>query len=242
MSLNHETTFLYLGHSTVLITTPTGKRILLDCWTSSNPLCPAAYKSVDSLGKLDLILLTHLHNDHAGDAQAIVNAHPETPVIAIYEACNWLQTKGAKNCKPMNKGGTQTVAGISVTMTHAFHSSSFQEADGTVVYGGEPAGFVVKLENEFTFYAAGDTALFGDMALIRELNHPTLALLPIGDTFTMGPREAAHAARLLGVADVIPIHHGTFPALTGTPEAFQEALAGQPDITVHPLQPGETLR
>jgi L-ascorbate metabolism protein UlaG (beta-lactamase superfamily) len=242
MPLNRETALTYLGHSTILIQTPGGKRVLIDPWTQGNPSCPEEWKTPERLGHLDLILMTHLHNDHVGDAEALVKANPEAQVVGIYEACNWLGSKGARNLKPMNKGGSQTVVGIQIVMTPAFHSSSFQEADGTVVYGGEPAGYILKFENGFTVYAAGDTAVFGDMALLRELYRPEMALLPIGDLFTMGPREAAHAIRLLGVSHVLPIHYATFPVLTGTPEALQREAAGIANLTIHALKPGEMLR
>jgi L-ascorbate metabolism protein UlaG (beta-lactamase superfamily) len=242
MTLDRNTAITYLGHSTVLIETPGGKRLLLDPWTVGNPSCPPAWKEVSRLGRLDLILLTHLHNDHVGDAEEIVKSNPDAAVVAIYEACNWLGGKGAKNLRPMNKGGSQTVAGIEISMTHAFHSTSFHESDGSVVYGGEPAGYILRLENGFTLYAAGDTALFGDMALLKALYQPELALLPIGDLFTMGPRQAAMAIRLLGVTHVLPIHYATFPVLTGTPEALREYTSDISGLTIHALKPGETLR
>src|SRR5262249_21974957 len=138
MSLNRDTAITYLGHGTVLIETPGGKRLLIDPWTIGNPACPDEWKSPERLGKLDLILLTHIHNDHAGDAEAILKVNPEANVVAIFEACTWLGGKGAKNLHPMNKGGSHTVAGIEITMTQAIHSSSFEEADGRIVYGGEP--------------------------------------------------------------------------------------------------------
>ena len=242
MPQNHDTLFTYLGHSTVLIETPTGKRLLLDPWTVGNPACPQEWKSVESLGKLDIILFTHLHNDHVGDAATIVHTNPDASVVGIFEACNWIKKKGANNIRPMNKGGSQTIAGVEIIMTHAFHSSSFTEEDGTVVYGGEPVGYILRLENGFTLYAAGDTALYGDMALLKDLYRPELALLPIGDLFTMGPKQAAHAIRLLGVSQVLPIHYATFPVLTGTPEALLQATADIPDLSIHAIKPGTTLR
>lgn len=244
MTLERNTALFYLGHSTVLIETPSGKRLLLDPFTTSNPRCPDAYKAPEALGPLDAILLTHIHNDHCADVESILKVYPDTPVVAIPEACAWVSGKGAKNTLPMNKGGTQKVAGIEVTMTHAIHSSSFSEADGTIIYGGEPAGYILKMENNFTLYAAGDTALFSDMTLLRDLYQPELALLPIGDHYTMGPRQAAHATRLLGVRHVLPIHYATFPVLVGTPEAFQQHLTGSglSEVIVQALQPGETLR
>src|SRR5262249_22712530 len=146
-----------------------GRRLLIDPWTTGNPACPNEWKSPERLGRLDAILLTHLHNDHVGDAEAIVKANPEAAVVALAEAASWIAGKGAQRLHPMNKGGTLRLHGIEITLTHAFHSSSFQEADGRVIYGGEPAGYILKLENGFTLYVAGDTAVFGDMALLREL-------------------------------------------------------------------------
>ena len=240
--LNRDTAITYLGHSTVLIETPGGKRVLIDPWTVGNPACPTEWKPVDSLGTLDLILITHIHSDHVGDAQAIIHANPQASVVGIFEACNWLATKGASKLRPMSKGGTQIVEGLTLTMTHAIHSSSFTEADGSVSYGGEPAGYIIRCENGFTIYAAGDTGLFGDMALLHDLYHPDLALLPIGDLFTMGPFQAAHAIRLLRVDHVVPIHYATFPALTGTPEALREYTQDMPGLFIHDIQPGESLR
>ena len=233
---------MYLGHSTLLIDTPGGKRLLLDPWTKGNPACPPQFKTIEALGRLDAILITHIHTDHVGDAEEICKANPHAAVVGMFEACRWLERKGVQNTRPMNKGGSQSVGGINITLTHALHSSSFMEADGTVVYGGEPAGFIVRLEDGFTFYAAGDTALFGDMALLRELYHPALALLPIGDLYTMGPLEAAHAIRLLGVPHVLPIHYATFPMLTGTPDALREQTKDITDLTIHALKPGEWMR
>lgn len=242
MALNRDTEITYLGHATLLIETPGGKRILVDPWTTGNPACPEEYRNVDRLGKLDLILLTHIHGDHVGDAEAVIGANPEADVVAIFEACNWIGGKGAKYLHPMNIGGTQKVAGIDITMTFAIHSSSFTEADGSVVYGGDPVGYVLKLENGFTIYISGDTAVFGDMALIRDLYRPELAILPIGDHFTMGPREAALALKLLGVKHVLPVHYATFAVLTGTPEALADRTSDMPGLTIHSIAPGGTLR
>ncbi len=240
MSLNRDTTFIYMGHSTLLIKTPGGKHILIDPFLTPNPTCPTAYRSLDALPKIDLILLTHIHEDHCADVVEVAKRNPDAPIVAIVEACVWLGGKGLKNRLAfMNKGGTQEIEGISVTMTHADHTSSIVE-DGKLIYGGEPAGYVVVLENGFTFYDAGDTALFGDMALIGELYQPELAILPIGDHFTMGPREAAYALKLLKVPHALPVHYGTFPLLTGTAEALQEAMGDLP-VTLHILKPGEVL-
>ncbi|HLJ54368.1 MAG TPA: metal-dependent hydrolase [Chthonomonadaceae bacterium] len=242
MTLNRETEITWLGHATILVRTPGGKRLLIDPWTIGNPACPESWKDPAALGALDLVLVTHIHSDHVGDIQPVLAANPNAEVVGIFEACNWLQTKGAKSVRPMSKGGTQSVAGVQITMTDANHSSSFTEDDGTVIYGGEPAGYVLKLENGFTLYAAGDTGLFGDMALICHLYRPELAFLPIGDLFTMGPVQAAHAIRLLHVRHVVPIHYGTFPALTGTPEQLRDLTRDITGLSVHALKPGASLR
>ena len=242
MALDRDTTLTYLGHATLLIETPGGKRLLVDPFTVHNPACPPEWKRPEALGKLDAILLTHLHNDHVADLFTVLQGRPETPVVGMVEAADWAQTKGVKETRGMNKGGRQKVAGIEVTMTHADHSSSFQEEDGRTIYGGEPAGYVLTLENGFTLYIAGDTALFGDMALIRELYQPELACLPIGDHYTMGPKQAAVAIRLLGVRHVVPVHYATFPVLTGTPEALSALTADVEGLSIHALKPGESLR
>jgi L-ascorbate metabolism protein UlaG (beta-lactamase superfamily) len=140
----------------------------------------------------------------------------------------------------MSKGGTQQVGDFSVTMTQAMHSNSI-EFEEQRIYGGEPAGLVVRMPGGATVYHAGDTALFGDMKLIGELYQPQLAMLPIGDLFTMGPREAAHAIRFLNVKHVIPMHYATFPVLTGTPEKLREEARDITGLTIHALKPGESL-
>jgi L-ascorbate metabolism protein UlaG (beta-lactamase superfamily) len=143
---------------------------------------------------------------------------------------------------PVQKGGTTRVGGIKVTATNAFHSSSIALDDGSLIYGGEPLGYVIEFESGFRLYHAGDTCIFGDMRLIAELYRPDLALLPIGDQVVMSPYEAAHAVRLLGVGNVVPIHYGTFPFVPGTPEEFQQHVSEiAPDVNVHVMKPGEEL-
>ncbi len=143
---------------------------------------------------------------------------------------------------PIQKGGTIEVGGLKVTATNAFHSSSIALDDGSLIYGGEPLGYVIEFESGFRLYHAGDTCIFGDMRLIGELYRPDLALLPIGDQVVMSPYEAAHAVRLLGVGNVVPIHYGTFPFVPGTPEEFQQHVSEiAPGVNVHVMKPGEEL-
>ena len=235
-TLNNGVQITWYGHATTLITTPTGKRIMIDPFVKSNPACP---KELHTVENLDLLLITHGHTDHAADALDVIQSGKPKSVIAIHEIAVWLGGKGVQTVNGMNRGGTQTVEGIKVTMTPALHSSSIQDGDD-LIPGGEASGFVLELESGFRIYHAGDTALFGDMALIGDLWRPDLALLPIGGHYTMGPREAARAAQLLNVKRVIPIHYGTFPALTGTPEELRE-IGATTDFEVLALKPGETL-
>ena len=222
----------WLGHSSFSLKTPGGKTVLLDPWYAGNPSFPENAKPKAA----DIILVSHGHSDHITDAAATAKSTGAT-VVGIWEVTSWLGTKGVKNLEPMNKGGSIEVKGLRITMTEALHSSSFD--DNGIVYLGEPAGFVVRLENGQSFYFAGDTALFSDMKLIGELYKPEIAFLPIGDRFTMGPDTAAMAAKWLGVKQVVPMHYGTFPLLTGTPAKLKEHLAGT-NIQVLELKPGET--
>jgi L-ascorbate metabolism protein UlaG (beta-lactamase superfamily) len=234
--LNNGVSLQWYGHSTVLLTTPGGKRVMMDAYVESNPACPRELHSVENL---DALLITHGHFDHFDDVLAVIRSGRPKTVVAIHEIAVWLEGKGVQGVVGMNRGGTQQVEGLRVTMTQAFHSSSIVDGD-RIFSGGEAAGYVVELENGFRLYNSGDTALFGDLALIGELWRPDLALLPIGDHYTMGPEAAARAARLVGVRRVVPIHYGTFPLLTGTPERLR--AAGEPDgLEVLALRPGETL-
>jgi L-ascorbate metabolism protein UlaG (beta-lactamase superfamily) len=222
----------WLGHSAFALRTPGGKTVLIDPWYTGNPKFPERARPT----KADVILVSHGHSDHITDAAAMAKQTGAT-VVGIWEVTSWLGSKGVQNVEPMNKGGTITVKGLRITMTEAIHSSSFDE--NGIVYLGEPAGFVVALENDQTIYFAGDTALFSDMKLIGELYEPDIAFLPIGDRFTMGPDTAAMAAKWLGVKQVVPMHWGTFPLLTGTPDQLKQHLAGT-EIQVLELEPGET--
>jgi L-ascorbate metabolism protein UlaG (beta-lactamase superfamily) len=224
----------WLGHSTFVLGTPGGRRVLLDPWLAGNPSCPPAHRTPP---RVDLILVSHAHADHIGDLLSSAR-ESGAPVVAIYELCEWLGRKGLQRLVPMNKGGSVDVAGLRVTMTDARHSSSVIE-DGLSVYAGEAAGFVVGLEDGRRIYYAGDTSLFGDMKLIGERYCPDIAFLPIGDRFTMDPAAAAVACEWLGVRLVVPMHWGTFPQLTGTPAALR-ALVEPRGVQVLDLQPGET--
>ena len=242
MSLDRDTTFTWYGHSCYEVRTPGGKVIIFDPFFA-NPKSP---RSADSIQACDVLLVTHGHFDHMGDAlQLASRLRPAWP--CIHEMSLWLARRlpgGADAAIGMNKGGTVSVAGINVTMVHADHSAGDWNPGGeTTLYLGDPVGFVVELENGFRFYFAGDTALFGDMRIIRELYQPELAFLPIGGHFTMGPRDAAIAVELLGVKHVVPLHYGTFPVLAGTPEQLRSELAerGLGDVEVHAPEPGGTV-
>ena len=225
----------WLGHATFVITTPGGKRIVTDPWLEGNPSCPADRRRIEAA---DLILLSHGHSDHAGDVVTVAR-DTGAPVVAVFELSRWLSHKGVQNVVGMGLGGTVKVAGLDVSMVPAVHSSSIEDDDGTIVYTGPPVGFVVRMENGQAFYFAGDTALFGDMRLIGEMHQPDVAFLPIGDHFTMGPEAAARACTMLGVRQVVPMHFGTFPVLTGTPERLRQ-LVEPAGVDVLVLQPGET--
>lgn len=227
------TELTWLGHSAFRLDSPGGKRVYVDPFLHGNPSCPESELEPE---RCDVIALTHGHGDHVGDTVVIATRF-ECPVVAQVELRGWLSGKGlpADMSQAPNKGGTVEVAGIRITLTDANHSSSAD--DGT--YLGEPCGLVLELEDGFRIYFAGDTNVFGDMALIARIYEPSVAVLPIGDHFTMGPREAAVALELLGASRCVPCHYGTYPLLWGTPEALRELAP--PGVEVLAPEPGGSL-
>jgi L-ascorbate metabolism protein UlaG (beta-lactamase superfamily) len=224
----------WLGHGSFRFDSPGGKRIYLDPWLT-NPKCPEGEKQPE---RMDIVAVTHGHGDHVGETVELAKRHSPR-IVAIFELANWLEWQGVQGASElgMNKGGTVDVGDVKFTMTHALHSGGLV-GDREITYLGEPAGFVIEFENGFKLYAAGCTAVFTDMQLIRRIYSPDLAILPIGDHFTMSPREAAVALELLGVRRCVPGHYGTFPLLRGTPDELRNLAEG---VEVLAPQPGETI-
>ena len=235
--VNRGFALTWLGHHTFKLVTRGARTVLMDPWVESNPACPKELKSFD---KIDVMTISHGHGDHMGDAVTLAKKFKPV-VVCNFEISLYLERKGVSNTLGMGKGGTAEALGLKFTMVHAVHSSGIEDG-GQVLYGGEPAGFVITLEDGTRIYHAGDTAAHADMAVIGELYAPDIALLPIGDHYTMSPREAAVAARMLRPRWIVPAHSGTFPVLTGTPEMLREELKKLDlDIEVVALRPGETL-
>ena len=216
----------WFGHSTFLVTSLAGLKLLFDPWLATNPACPQSAKKV---GPIDIILVSHGHSDHCEDAVSVARETDAT-VVAPFELASWLEQQGVKHTRSMNIGGRQTIKGVEIIMVAALHSSTV----------GLASGFVVRFEQGPVMYFAGDTALFGDMRIIGDRYRPDVAFLPIGDRYTMGPEDAAVAAEWLGVKTVVPMHYGTFPELTGTPEHLR-SLAAPKGIDVIDLRPGDTI-
>jgi L-ascorbate metabolism protein UlaG (beta-lactamase superfamily) len=225
-----DTTLTWLGHSAFRLDTASGKRIYIDPFLNGNPKCPEGEVTPD---RVDMIALTHAHGDHVGDTVELAKKHDAT-VVAPVELADWLQSKHElKKVRDPNKGGTVDVDGVKFTLTNAHHSSS----NDNLEYMGEPCGIVITTEDGKKVYFAGDTCVFGDMQIIGRLYSPDVAALPIGDHYTMGPKEASLAIELLNVKRVVPCHWGTFPALTGTPAELE--VAG--DVTVEQVEPGGSV-
>ena len=226
----------FCGHAAFALKTPGGKRWIIDPWLEHNPACPESLKHPRNV---DTLLITHAHFDHIGDALDVAKQN-DALCVGIFETVVWLNKKGVKKITGMNKGGSIDVDGTKVTMTEAVHSCGIQDGDA-IIYGGEAAGYVVKFENGVTLYHAGDTCVFGDMKIIGELYKPDIALLPIGDLYTMDPLQGAYAIRLLGSKTVVPMHYGTFPGLTGTPQRLRELTHDISGLQIVELKPGERL-
>ena len=233
MSILKGTRVTWLGHATVLVELPNGVNLLIDPFIEHNPKYPRDFV----LPKIDYVLLTHGHVDHIADAAPVAQKDGAT-VLAMVELAGYIASKGAASTIGFNLGGTVRLPGVGVTLVEAKHSSSVEEG-GTSVYLGVAAGLVLTIEDGPVLYHAGDTSVFRDMELIRELYAPDVAILPVGDHYTMGPKEAALAIRYLQPQVVLPIHWGTFPVLTGTPEELAK-LVSDPK-TVAMVAPGEAL-
>lgn len=240
---------LWLGQAAVRITTAAGKVIMVDPWVTKNPKAPEPYKSnLDALGKIDLILVTHAHGDHLGDAPDLAKKHkvPMWGPAGMNQSLLTLGVMPAELVPRMNKSGTiNPFPGVKITQTHAEHSSEllWPNAQGKpeTVVGGEPVGFIIELENGFKIYHMGDTGLFGDMKLIADYYKPDLVMIPIGGHFVLGPRDAAYATNeWLKPKHAIPMHYGTNPFLRGTPKEYIEAL-GSTSTKVHAINPGDKL-
>jgi L-ascorbate metabolism protein UlaG (beta-lactamase superfamily) len=231
-----------LGHATFRITTPEGRIILVDPWLTDNPFIPAEHRRQP---RIDLLVVTHGHEDHC-DPQLPALIAETGPVLVVNNMVRWFllaQQVPEAAFEPLNLGGTIAVLDgtVSVTMVNAFHVAHVQWPDGRIDLPHQAVGFVLRFSDGACVYFAGDTSVFGDMQLIGQLYQPTLAVLPIGDRYTMGPLEAAHAIRLLNVRHVVPFHYGTYPSMTGTPAKLAELTQNIPGLQIHALQAGETL-
>jgi len=230
---------VWLGHASLLVTTPSGVRLVVDPWLNGNPSLPEDWRSVEDV---EAVLLTHGHFDHLTDAAGVARAN-SAPTVSNPEIAAYLATQGVEERIEMNKGGTIEIGGLRATMVTADHSSGISAGENEPnLEGGEPVGFILRGEQFPTLYVAGDTGVLGDMGLIRELYTPVVGVLPIDGHYNMGPFEAAHACRLLGITRVLPIHWGTFPIFKGTPAQLRnELVALSVTCDVAELSPGGSL-
>ncbi|MEM0077935.1 MAG: metal-dependent hydrolase [Thermoplasmata archaeon] len=217
----------WYGHSAIMI--DDSIKILIDPFIENNPLAPVKWQDL----KPDLILVTHGHGDHLGNAIDIAKKN-DIPVVAIYELAEYLSSKGV-NSIGMNFSGTFEFKGKKITMVPALHSAGISE-DNFQHSGGLPCGYVIN--GSKIIYHAGDTGIFGDMKIIGEIYNPEISLLPIGGFFTMSIKEAVYAAKMLKSKYVIPIHYNTFDLIKQNPEELKKDLMGVADVII--LNPGET--
>jgi L-ascorbate metabolism protein UlaG (beta-lactamase superfamily) len=237
-----DTTITWLGHGTFHITTPAGKKLLVDAWVDTNPACPDEWKKRVRDEKLDAILVTHGHFDHINDLLKLAT-DTDAKIVCQFDLQAWLTGQGVAEdmIVGFNKGGTTEVAGAQITMTNAVHSSTYQDGN-TIIPMGSECGYVIRMDNGFTVYHTGDTAATYDMMITGDLYQPDVTILPIGDFFTMGPRQAAYALKLIRSKYAIPGHFGTFPLLNGTPDALRQHLQEfgvQTEVIA--LKPGESV-
>lgn len=251
VSLSAEAAALqWYGQSAFKITTSGGKVIMIDPFITKNPKTPAELKDLSKIGKVDLILVTHGHGDHVGDTAKLSEMTGAKVAMNADMGHTFAQLGRVpyKRLIRFNKSGPirPIGSGITITMVRAEHSSEVVDVNPktkkrTVHPGGEPCGYIIRLEDGYTIYHAGDTGVFGDMKFIGEYYRPDLALLPIGGHFTMDPNHAAYAVRsLLKVKHIVPMHYGTFPPLKGTPDQLIKALGGY-SAKVSALKPGEKM-
>jgi L-ascorbate metabolism protein UlaG (beta-lactamase superfamily) len=234
MTASNSARITWLGHATVLVQTGKGTNILIDPFIAQNPKYPQGFKLPE---KVHYILLSHGHGDHMADAVPVAQKHG-SKVVAIYELVDYVGKQGAKETIGMNLGGTVDLDDVAVTMVDAKHSAATSDEKGNH-YAGVAVGFVLELDSGPVLYHAGDTAVFGDMQMIRELYKPSVAMLPIGGFYTMGPKQAALACRYLTPKTVLPIHFGTFPPLKGTPDEL--AALVEPAVKVVRWKPGDVF-
>jgi L-ascorbate metabolism protein UlaG (beta-lactamase superfamily) len=241
---------LWLGQAAFKLTSPGGKVIVIDPFIVNNPKTPVQHKDLDKIGKVDVILVTHGHGDHVGDVKELAaktkaKVYGPAGLISTLIDLGWIPLE--QGVRFGKSGKVQPLGpGITITQVRAEHSSEVTVTDPTTKKttthpGGEPAGFIIELENGFKVYHMGDTGLFGDMKLIAEYYKPDLILMPIGGHFVMDPKDAAYATKeWLKPKFVIPMHYGTFPVLKGTPQEYIAAL-GQTTTKVFPINPGDKL-